>query len=465
MIKAKRIYPLIILSIVFLFNPNINIIDLLPDVVAYATLVLIIGNHAQTVPYLAECKEALMKLVLVTLVKIPAFVIMYSNMRLGSDIVPLFTLSFAVLEYIFIFAAVKNLFLAFSYIGERTDCASVREPFSISKRKTSTPEALEKFTLIFFLVKAIINVLPELFLLTGEDFALKRRLMNVYPTVLVISVLASLLICIIWLSYALKYVKALRKGGDIPRAFKEMESYTGAGISNVDRVKKRYLDALNLLELSSIFIFDLSFKNSGGRSILPHFIYGLVLFSSVINLAENKKIRVLLCSFTAGFSISAVINQVLNARFFDRYQYADIGYSRLAREEYASIKISAVFETLFVLGITVLAAIILVRFIKAHTDTPASDPSYSESNRRAHRRLIKITLPLMILSGIINVMKCVNVFLKQNTAIIYSAVNPDGIAAPGIPVFSTAITLISVIFVIYSFALASTLKDEVKLKH
>ena len=120
--KAKRIYSLVILSLVLLFNPSINILDLLPDFIAYALLVFIIGDLAESIPYLAECKDALTKLAIITLIRIPAFLIMYSNMRYGSDIVPLFTLSFNVLEYVFIYGAVKNLFRAFSYLGERTDC-------------------------------------------------------------------------------------------------------------------------------------------------------------------------------------------------------------------------------------------------------------------------------------------------------------------------------------------------------
>ena len=190
MMQIKRTYPLIILSLVFLFNPNINLIDILPDCIAYALLILIIGGFASTVPYLAECKGALVKLFVLTLVKIPAFSVMYSNMKYGSDIVPLFTLSFAVLEFLLIRSATKNLFRTLSYVGERTDCTSVRENFKVSKRKSISPEALEKITVIYFLIKGILNVIPEILLLSKEDFMLRRELMDMYPAALVLSILA-----------------------------------------------------------------------------------------------------------------------------------------------------------------------------------------------------------------------------------------------------------------------------------
>lgn len=463
--QIKRKYPLIILSLVFLFNPNINVLDVLPDVVAYVLLAILIGGFAASVPYLAECKEALVKLSLVTLIKIPAFVVMYSNMKFGSDIIPLFTLSFAVLECIFIYGAVRNFSLAVSYLGERTDCESARADFSISKKKSISPETFGTITVVAFFVKAALNVLPELFLLTGEDFVLKRRLMDMYPTALIIAVLTSLLILAVWLVYAVKFVKHIRKIGDFESSLKEVESYSTSEISDTDRLKKRLTNALNLLALSSIFIFDISFQNTNGKNILPHFIYGIVLFCAVINLTKRRLYKILLVASTFSFTVSAIVNQSLSARFFDRYQYIDLGYSRIARAEYMPIKITAIFEAVFVIAMTIIAAIILIDFIKEHTDTHPTDPSYSISNRRAHKRLVKITLPLMVLSSVINAMKCINVFLKQKVSIIPTQVNPDGIAAPGIPAFSTAITLFCIVYVIYSLVTVSTLKDEVSFKY
>ena len=463
--KINKRYPLVILSLVLLFNPSVNIIDVLPDCVAYVMLALLIGRFASGVPYLAECKEALVKLALITLIKIPAFVIMYSNMRFGSDIIPLFTLSFAVLECIFIYGALRSFFLAVAYLGERTDCQAARAPFPVSKKRSIPLEAFEGITLAVFFIKATLNVLPELFLLTGEDFVLKRRLMDIYPTALIVSVSVSLVIMAIWLRCAIKCVKNIRDIGDLGDALRQVESYSSFGISDTEKLKKRFIEALNLLALSSIFIFDLSFQNTNGHNILPHFIYGIVLFCAVINLTDKRAYKILLIAFTIGFSTSALVNQSLSARFFDRYQYIDLSYSRIARAEYRPIKITAVTETVFVIAMTVVAAIILVGFIKSHTDKESTDPSYSISNRRAHKRLIKITLPLMVLSAVINAMKCLNVFLKQKVTVIPTSLNPDGIAAPGIPVFSTAIVLFSIVYVIYSMVAVSTLKDEIRLKY
>ena len=188
MMKIKNKYPLILLSLILLFNPPVNIIDILPDCIAYILLILAIGNLTENVPYLKEAKDALVKLALLTSVKIPALTVMYANIGSGRDIVPLFTLVFATLELILLFSLVSNVYLSLSYLGERTDCRSVREPFALSKTKKCTPEQLRFLTYIFFLARGILNVVPEILLLTPEDLTLRKRLSDAYPAVLAVCI-------------------------------------------------------------------------------------------------------------------------------------------------------------------------------------------------------------------------------------------------------------------------------------
>ncbi len=465
MIKGKATYPLVILSLVFLFNPNVNLIDVLPDCAAYLLLILVIGTLSETVPYLAECKNALIKLALVTLIKIPAFFVMYSNMVSGKDIVPLFTLVFAVLEIILLYSAVENGFKALGYIGERTDCASVRDPFEIGKGKSFTPEALRILTFIFFAAKAVLAVIPELLLLTPEDIALRKKLAEAYPAVIVISVITALAIGIIWLSYTIRYVKSIKGGNDLGNALCDLSRKESPEEISVKDKLKKLTSTLTILAVSSVFIFDVALSDFGGYNKLPHFIYGVLLFSAVYNLSNRKKTR--LCSIIGaiGFSLSSLLVYLFTARFFDSYTYLDIPYSNVAKSAYLPIKIFAVIELLFAVPLLVSAALATIDFIKEHTDVAPSDPLYSEANKRGHTAIIKKTVPVFIISIVINLLKCANIFIKQSTTLIYSEVNPDGIVASSVPAMDTVIFFISIIYVIYSFVIVSSLKDEVKFKY
>ena len=465
MIKKFSARTLIIFSLILLFNPSINLIDILPDCIGYAVLVLVIGKLSETIPYLSECKSALMKLTLVTLVKIPAFVIMYANIKYGSDIVPLFTLSFAVIELILIWSAVKNLFSALSYIGERTDCTSVREPLRINKKNSLTPEMLERITIVFFIVRAALNVLPELMLLTKDNFVQKREMMESYPSVLILAFLASLVISVVWLKYAIKYVKAISSYRDLKEAISYIESSSHHDISASEHTLKRLVDSLNVFAISSIFIFEISFQNLSSHNILPHFIYGLVLFCAIYNMTDNKNQKTMITAFSLCFILSAMINQSLMSRFFGMYQYVDLSYSKYAKAAYLPIKISAVLETVFMIMMLVVSTLILIRFIKENTNVSPSDPTYTTSDKRSHKQLIRMTVPLMVISGVISVLKCVNVFLKAYVKILPSDANDSGIVSSSVPGMNTFIFLICIAFVIYSFAAVSTLKEEVRFKY
>lgn len=465
MIKGKAVFPLIILSLVFLFNPNVNLIDVLPDTVAYLILILIIGSLSEAVPYLAECKAALIKLALVTFIKIPSFTIMHSNMVSGKDIVPLFTLVFAVLELILLYSAVENGFKALTYIGERTDCSSVRDPFRVGKKNTFTPDDLKILTFIFIVAKAALSVIPELLLLTPEDVQLRKKLAESYPIVLVISILTGVISGVIWLIHSIKYVSAINQAKDLNTALNILTVRgTPEEICDKDKLKK-IISSLSILAFSSIFIFDIIFSDLGEYNKLPHFIYGILLFSAVYSFSNNKRIKNCLIISTTGFSLASLLVYLFTERFFESYTYLTLSLTTGARTAYLPVKIFATIEAVFAIFMLVCASLATVDFIREHTDVAPSDLSYSKTNERNHKATVKKVVPIFIISGVINLFKLANVFIKQTTTLIYSEVNPEGIVASSFPAMDTIIFFVCILYVIYSFVAISTLKDEVKFKY
>ena len=465
MTRIKNAYPLITISLIFLFNPSANLIDILPDCIAYLLLILAIGSIHETVPYLRECKDALVKLCIVTLIKLPAFTVMYSNITSGKDIVPLFTLVFVTLELILLYSAVTNGYNALAYLGERTDCASVRDAFVIGKNKKCAPEQLKILTYIFFLARGVLNVIPEIFLLTPEETELRRKLTEAYPAVLVICIFASLIIGSIWLKHALKYAKAIKQAGDIKEAIASLEYHGTEEEMSVKSMLKRLTLSLTLLAVSSIFIFDVVISDFGGYNILPHFIYGILLFMSLYGLTGDKKARSMLTAGAVGYSLSSLIGFFLTLRFFDSHTYVDLKYSDVAKSAYLPIKALAVLELIFALFMLVASVMVIVDFIKEHTDVSPSDPSYSKTNEKNHKRTVMNVLPVFVISAVVHIMKCLNVFIKQSSIVLQTDASAEGIIASGVPAMDTIIFLACLVYVICCFVKSSNLKDEVKFKY
>ncbi|MBQ7390707.1 MAG: hypothetical protein IJW02_06350 [Clostridia bacterium] len=464
MTKRKNVYALIAIALVFLFNPNVNLIDILPDCVAYLLLIFAIGRLHETVPYLAECKGALVKLTLVTLIKIPAFSVMYANMGWGKDIVPLFTLVFVALELILLYSAVENCFRALGYIGERTDCASVRDPYTIGKR-SATPEALRVLTYIFLIARAVLNLIPEIMLLTPEDTELRRKLQENYPAVLVICIITAIIIGIVWLVNALGYVKAIRKKGDLKAAIDSLKVHVAPEEMSVKERVKKLNGSLSLLAISSLFIFDITLSDFGGYNILPHFIYGILLFFAIYSLSVDRHGRICITACAGAYSLVSMLCHFFTLRFFDSFTYADLRYSDPAKADYMPVKIFTVFEVLILILFLAVCVKALIGFIRENTDVSPTDPTYTRTNERNHKRLSIRASLILCLSAIINLLKGVNVFLKQFTTVIYSDANSEGIVASSAPYMDTLIFFISLGFVIYSFVTVSNLKDEVKFKY
>lgn len=454
------------LSLLLLFNANVNLIDPLPDFIGYLLIMLAIGAASQTVPYLAECKSAIGMLALVSAARIPSFIVMYNNMSTGRDIVPMFTLIFVVIECILLYKATKNGYRALCYLSERTDARSVTDPFVVGKKnRKMSLSSLRVLTYIFLASRQVLNLIPELFLLTTKDTDAKKRMAEAYPVALLICIFTACLIGAVWFLSTRKYIHHLSSKGEIGVAISSLEVKGTPEEQMREKRMKGLLIALNVLALASVFSFDLVFSDFGEINILPHFIYGIIVFYAVFNLTSNKKTRILLLSATGAFVSASIATHLLLSRFLDRYDYLLLLYSSAARKIYLPVKISAVVECAALISLLVISAIAFSGFIKENTGTSPSSESYGISSQKFHGTLVKKGALLFSLSAVIGVLKCVNVFLKGDVKIAFTEVSNEGFATSSLPWMGTLIFALCVIYVLSSFYLIHDVKNEVRFKY
>ena len=454
------------LSTILLFNPNINLIDPLPDFIGYILMILAIGSAAKYVPYLSECKSAITLLAVVSALRIPAFIIMYNNLATGRDIVPMFTLIFVSIEAILLYQAVENGHKALCYISERTDASSISESFSIGKGgRTMTLGAVKSLTYIFLIARQALNLAPELLLLTTENIDTRRQLREAYPAVLIICIFAALIIGIVWITRARGYVKALIQKNQIGDAIASLETNATPDEEEKEKLVRSATIALNMLVIASLFSFDLTFSDFGEINILPHFIYGVFIFCALFRITKIKKRLVALSISTSSFALSSIITHLLTKRFLDRYDYLNLLFSVKARQTYLPVKICSVIEAVALISLLVISAVIFAEFIKEHTGTNPSDESYGAIAKKSHSAIIKKSAILFSLSGVIGFLKCLNVFLKGEVKIIATQISEEGFTSGALPWMSTLIFALCVIYVLYSIYFIHDIKEEVKFKY
>ena len=109
--KKKRGFSEIIAALILIIIPGINIIDITPDFIAYFIILAALSRAKDIAPYFAEAALAFKRLAVLSLLKIPALIIVYivrgKNFQ-DHDITVLMTLVFTVAEVILLVVAVPT---------------------------------------------------------------------------------------------------------------------------------------------------------------------------------------------------------------------------------------------------------------------------------------------------------------------------------------------------------------------
>lgn len=469
-INKKRFYSLILFSLVLLINPNINLIDIMPDFVAWFILARLFERAADSAPYFDEAQAAFKKLAWLNLAKIPGFLLIMlvrSKDTLDNNIYTLMSVSFATLEAIFLISAVKNIFNALFHLGERTSAVALISPFAslTSKRRSISPDMLKDCTYFFLICKTALYFLPDMFLLTSvTDKGHIVTASKYYPYVFLFSQALCIFIGVIWFLRIRKYISAVHKEGLFFEALASMASEDSEMRYETKTKLRSILSVLSLMSVTSLFTVELSFNNWSGINILPHFIYGILLCISLYFLNNNSKVNKLSFLFGGCFTVSSAISYILSVNFLSKYQYLDLLDTAAARSKYISVQISSLIEFILLAVFLVFVAKSMNNLIISHTGISPESERYQRMEKDYHSTLKKKNYILMSLGIFAGAAKCINVFLKREVQIFINDYD-SVIVASAIPWFDLIVTASAVAYIGFSIYFLSALKEEIKLKY
>ncbi len=248
-INKKKFYGLLTFSLVLLFNSNINLIDILPDFIAYFILAKLFERAADSAAYFEEARSGFVKLAWLNFAKIPAFILILlirGGNAADNDVFALFSISFGVIEAILSIGAAKNIFAALFHLGDRTDAAATILPIEspICKKRALSPQAIKEYTYFFIICKSIIYWLPDMFLLTRiTETGHIVTISTYYPYVLIIAQLLGTFVGAIWLMRIKKYAKAIYEEGEFTNALSKLAS-EDTSFKFTAKVKTRSINSL-----------------------------------------------------------------------------------------------------------------------------------------------------------------------------------------------------------------------------
>ncbi len=350
----------IIAGIVFLFNPVIGIYDVLPDFIGYLLAYRGFFMLSFCTDKLKDVRGYLWKLTIIAAARVLSFLFLP-----GKD--PSFTLLlvfvFGVFELIYGIPFIVRMFDGFYDLGRRFGAQSVYGP----KKTTEAAEGLKTYTVIFFIIKAVASLLPEL---TALDVNYELSSTSKYglslsyfkPHFHTVCALITLVFGIIWIVRMLKYLRGMLKDRTLSegvRTYYETEVVSDAGLIAAIRMK----NVLLMFLLSSVALFPLQFDN---LYVLPSAIFALILTLAFRILASFDKLALFGMIPAACTAVLSVIGTVLQVPYFAEYIPKHARYLSNAIRLYKPIRIFGTAEFICAFLLFGYFIFILCRVLKRH---------------------------------------------------------------------------------------------------
>lgn len=251
----KRSYYLITIGMFFLINPLYNVVDILPDLFGYILFYFGITELAFLDGRMESARKKLQYLMIISAFKLILTYPVVSS-SLSSDRL-LATFCFAIVEILVLIFFCIDFFEGFSYLAERNE-----------GNQTVLTIANAKFlSIIFFTLKIVLSVVPELYALAETKLQVEVTYYEVYerfiatkPYAVAFSILVVLFAGIFWYINIVKMMRTAKKETEF--TVKLQERYKAEYIDFPEKQNLRTLKAALYTALfSGLFFLDITVDN------------------------------------------------------------------------------------------------------------------------------------------------------------------------------------------------------------
>lgn len=326
-------------ALIFLCNPNITVIDLLPDWIGYLLLCRGLAKLSDLNETVGASSALFRRMILVDAAKLLAIVWIF-GMSAASErtaSILLWTFVFAVLEMIFLIPAFSKLFAGLTEIGYFYPNTSLLHASSDEKR--SRTDRMSRFTVFFVVCKATLSVLPEFADLTNLSYDEGSGLINLYRYIGLMRAMAfipALIVGLVWLARSIAYFRSLRADSDLMESLNER--YRRDIEPRVGLFARRGLQSVYvLLTLALVLTLDLRLD---GQNCLPDFFAAVLFFAMAVTL-KNRLGRCdrALFGTIAVYFVSSFMASVVEYQFFSHYYYGALIKNESAMRNYGALLI------------------------------------------------------------------------------------------------------------------------------
>ncbi|MBQ4511260.1 MAG: hypothetical protein II984_11095 [Clostridia bacterium] len=402
----KKIY--LILAVIFLFNPIISVIDVLPDFIGYLLLLKFFHKMSYTNDNVNDLCRSIKILSLITGLKIISLLLMPTLAVLDQAMYLVFSFAFAILECVFGIPLINKLFDTFSDISlyeNNIECAN--------------NTIVKNLTIGAFVTRLVLASLPDFTFLSisnGVDTQTGINLLQFRSLLFTLSVFISLIVGIVWIIFILRYINRLFTKNAI-RLLKEDYSQRaiGRGLLFLSRDSMFYLTVLCLAS-ALVVDFNLNLVNILLDSIFSVIITVVLVLMSVKDYYKEKLMLVII-GILSVFHLAVDITLSVKAiKFFEKYNLDSILRVSKAEDMYFSMCTYATISAVLFVVIVFLSTYSLYRSAE---DTLLSNSGlFVDASREALREEFKKDTKrnithLIIFSVISGIVYCCYIFFRH----------------------------------------------------
>lgn len=415
----KSLRPgLLLLAAILLFNPYISTLDFLPDCIAYLFIILALRGVAESVPHFAEAINGAKKMLLITAIKLPAYLFASAYAAADEQLRVIYTLVsfvFAVVEMIWLFPLLRELFAGMDYLAERLGVDSI---VTARPGKRMNPLARAKRVAYIALpAKLIIAALPDFTLLSSNEMggivtSAGRDLASFRPMFTVLGFIVALGFGIWFLIDFTPLCRTLMRDEKLEQLLGQFREETVKPIPGGERIRRvRY--AMWCIAGGAFCMMDVVLD---GINYLPDAL-GILLFGvAVLILRPLSPRRATVTLVTCGIALPlSLATYVTRHLFFAKYSYEALGRIREADALYTTLSVLSSVETAAMIALCVALCALLFVLIGAETGYQADNVNNYSSHLSLHAALRRKAVVMTVLGILSSLATTADVFLRRIT--------------------------------------------------
>lgn len=345
----KKIY--LILSVIFLFNPIISVIDIFPDIIGYLLLLKFFHRMSYTNEKVDDLCRSIRILCLITGAKLISLILMPTLAVLDQAMYLVFSFVFAILECVFGIPLIKKMFDVFSDIA----LYEVNE-------KCANNKAIKAITIGALVARLSFAFIPDLTFLSisnGVDTQTGINLVQFRPLLFGFSTFFSLIIGVAWLVLIIKYIVKLFTKSTL-QLLKSDYNNKEIGKELLFLSKDSMFYLLVICFASSFVVdFNLNLVNILWDSYFTIIISIALIFMSVKDYFKEKLLLIVVCVLSI-FHLSVDITlSVVATNFFEKYNLDSIQRVSQAEDMYFRMCTLALVSSILFIAIVFIATFAL----------------------------------------------------------------------------------------------------------